>query len=120
MASTTFPVPPPAAVVLRARYASRLPAALDELRGPTDGRVDLPGHVAWSGLTSYDLERPRARMSLYRTVLAEGQREDLVDYLNRDLLLEQWPVLRKLVSRHLRQVWEDAFPALADRAIAAT
>jgi len=52
-------------------------------------------------------------MSLYRVVLAEGQRDDLVAYLNKGLLLGQWPILRTLVSRHIRNVWEGAFPELA-------
>jgi hypothetical protein len=106
---------PPAAEVLRARYAGRLPASLDDLSGPVHGQVELPLHVAWSGLRTYDLDRPRQRMSLYRTVLAEGQHDDLVAVLNRNLLLAQWPVLRTLVSRHIRHVWEDAFPMLASR-----
>ncbi|MEF2529095.1 hypothetical protein [Streptomyces sp. CS62] len=100
------------AEVLHARYASRLPASLEKLAGPRHGVVALPLHVAWSGLRAYDLDRPRLRMGLYRTVLAEGQHEDLVTLLNRDLLLEQWPVLRTLVSRHIRRVWEEAFPQL--------
>lgn len=104
---------PSAAEVLHARYVGRLPASLKKLAGPDHGVVDLPLHVAWSGLRSYDLDRPRLRMGLYRTVLAEGRREDLVTLLNRDLLLAQWPVLRTLVSRHVRQVWEEAFPELA-------
>ncbi|WP_331721163.1 hypothetical protein [Streptomyces sp. NBC_00454] len=103
---------PSAAEVFHARYAGRLPASLKELAGPRHGVVELPLHVAWSGLRSYDLDRPRLRMGLYRTVLAEGQHEDLVILLNHDLLLAQWPVLRTLVSRHLREVWEDAFPEL--------
>ncbi|MFJ6897492.1 hypothetical protein [Streptomyces hokutonensis] len=104
------PIPP--AEVLRARYRRRLPRALDELAGPRHGVVDLPLHVVWSGLSSFSLDQPKARMSLYRVVLAEGQREDLIRFLNRDLLLTQWPVLRRLVSRHLREVWEESFPEL--------
>ncbi|MFF7082392.1 transcriptional regulator [Streptomyces lavendulae] len=69
--------------------------------------------MAWSGLRTYDLDRPRQRMSLYRTVLAEGQYEDLVAFLDRDLLTAQWPALRTLVSRHVRQAWEERFPQLA-------
>lgn len=107
---------PSAAEVLHARYAARLPASLEKLAGPRHGVVELPLHVAWSGLRSYDLDRPRLRMGLYRTVLAEGQHEDLVALLNRDLLLAQWPVLRTLVSRHLREVWEDTFPELVTTA----
>ncbi|MFF3016595.1 hypothetical protein [Streptomyces sp. NPDC057939] len=112
----TSPVPPAkAGEVLRARYADRLPASLGELTGPTSGPVTLPPHIAWSGLRTYDLDRPRQRMSLYRTVLAEGLHDDLTDLLDQHLLLAQWPVLRTLISRHVRQVWEDAFPRLTPR-----
>jgi hypothetical protein len=74
--------------------------------------VELPLNVAWSGLTSFDLDHPRPRMSLYRLVLSEGQRSDLTAYLDKNLLEEQWPVLRTLISRHVRSVWESAFPEL--------
>jgi hypothetical protein len=47
-------------------------------------------------------------------VLAEGQREDVVSFLDRDLLVAQWPVLRRLVSRFVHEVWEEASPELAD------
>ncbi|QLH26702.1 hypothetical protein HYQ63_00360 [Streptomyces sp. Rer75] len=104
---------PSAAEVLRERYASRLPDSFDELAGPTQGTVQLPLHMAWSGLTGFDLDRPRSRMSMYRTVLAEGQHDDLTTLLNRDLLVAQWPVLRTLISRAIRDVWEAAVPELA-------
>ena len=112
MTSSTAPVPS-AFDVLRTRYSRRLPARLEDLTGPTHGTVDLPLHVVWSGRRSYHLEGVRSRMSLYRTVLAEGQREDLEAFLDRDLLISQWPVLRTLVSRPLRDAWEAAFPQLA-------
>ncbi|MFI5888207.1 hypothetical protein [Streptomyces sp. NPDC051554] len=108
-----IPQPIDAAVVLRERCRRRLPTNLEELAGPGDGTVDLSLHVVWSGRSSFPPEYPKARMSLYRTVLAEGQREDVLSFLDRDLLVEQWPVLRRLVSRFLREVWEDAFPELA-------
>jgi hypothetical protein len=103
----------------REKFRRRLPESLDELHGPTHGVVDLPLHMAWSGMTSYDLTKPRQRMGLYRTVLHEGLRDDLPQYLNRDLLLQLWPVLRTLVGRTVRAVWEDAFPQLASRTRAA-
>ncbi|TKS96080.1 hypothetical protein [Streptomyces lasalocidi] len=108
-----------AADVLRARYAERLPSALEDLVGPRHGQVDLPLHIAWSGLRSYDLSRPRQRMSLYRTVLAEGQRDDITSFLNSDLLRDQWPLMRTMISRHVREVWETAFPELQRQASAA-
>ncbi|WP_282797650.1 hypothetical protein [Streptomyces sp. CC224B] len=103
----------------REKFRRRLPESLDELHGPSQGAVDLPLHMAWSGMTSYDLGKPRQRMGLYRTVLHEGLRDDLPRYLNRDLLLQLWPVLRALVGRTVRTVWEDAFPHLASRTRAA-
>ncbi|MFD8337552.1 hypothetical protein ACFV42_33515 [Streptomyces solisilvae] len=118
-AMPTAEPPPSAAEVLRQRYVRRLPGALGELAGPAHGSVQLPLHVAWSGLTRFDLDRPRSRMSMYRTVLAEGQHDDLIALLNRDLLVTQWPVLRTLISRAIRDVWEEAFPELASAGPAA-
>ncbi|MFC9271317.1 hypothetical protein ACWGRF_00020 [Streptomyces zhihengii] len=103
----------------REKFRCRLPGSLDELHGPTRGVVQLPLHVAWSGMTSYDLDKPRQRMGLYRTVLHDGLRDDLPRYLDQNLLLQMWPVLRTLVGRTVRTVWEDAFPQLAARTQAA-
>lgn len=102
------------AAVLQERYRGRLPATLDDLTGPGHGTVQLPLHVAWSGQTVFNLDLPKACMHMYRIILAEGQRGDVAAYLNRDLLLGQWPVLRNLVSRTVRQVWESAFPELRE------
>ncbi|MFG3234404.1 hypothetical protein ACGFZG_21930 [Streptomyces antibioticus] len=55
-------------------------------------------------------------MSLYRVLLAEGQRADLIRFLNKDLLVDQWPILRRFISRHPRDVWEEAFIELAQAA----
>ncbi|MFI1937169.1 hypothetical protein ACH44C_08220 [Streptomyces purpureus] len=101
------------------KFRRRLPESLDELHGPTHGVVELPLHLAWSGMTSYDLSKPRQRMGLYRTVLHEGLHDDLPLYLSQDLLLQLWPVLRALVGRTVRTVWEDAFPQLASHTRAA-
>ncbi|MFC9633318.1 hypothetical protein ACFTY8_29620 [Streptomyces mirabilis] len=99
----------------REKFGRRLPGSLDELQDPAQGVVELPLHMAWSGMTSYDMAKPRRRMGLYRTVLHEGLHDDLPRYLNQDLLLQMWPVLRRLVGRTVRNVWEDAFPQLASR-----
>ena len=103
----------------REKFQRRLPESLDELHGPTQGVVELPLHLAWSGMTSYDLGKPRQRMGLYRTVLHEGLHDDLPRYLNQGLLLQLWPVLRTLVGLSVRTVWEDAFPQLTSRTQAA-
>lgn len=103
----------------RAKFARRAPAALSELAGPEHGTVSLPLHLAWSGLTTYDLDQPRLRMSYYRIVLAEGQYDDLVRFLNHGLLVSLWPTLRTLISRDAREVWERSFDELGHSARAA-
>ncbi|WP_405596926.1 transcriptional regulator [Streptomyces sp. NBC_01410] len=105
--------PPSIPDLRRAKFARRLPSELLALTGPSRGIVHLPLHLAWSGLTQFDLDQPRLRMSCYRIVLAEGMREDLVQYLNQDLLISMWPVLRTLISRDIRDVWESTFTELA-------
>ncbi|MFC5722014.1 transcriptional regulator [Streptomyces gamaensis] len=105
--------PPSLSELRRAKFARRLPDELSKLVGPAHGTVNLPLHLAWSGLTEFDLDRPRLRMSCYRIVLAEGLHDDLVELLNHDLLISMWPTLRTLISRDLRDVWEAAFAELA-------
>jgi hypothetical protein len=96
------------------RHRTRLPAALVDLSGPAHGTVQLPLHVAWSGQTAFDLDRAKPRMHMYRIVLAESQLADVTMFLNRDLLVSQWPVLRTLISKTVRGVWESAFPELLE------
>ncbi|MFG2551520.1 hypothetical protein [Streptomyces sp. NPDC048581] len=46
----------------REKFRRRMPKSLDELRGPARGVVELPPHMAWSGMTSYDMSKPHQRM----------------------------------------------------------
>ncbi|MBO0802180.1 MAG: hypothetical protein J2P25_03780 [Nocardiopsaceae bacterium] len=102
------------AAAMEAMYRRRLPRTLDDLAGPDHGTVQLPLHVAWSGMTAFDVERPGRCRNMYHIVLTDGQREDIIAYINRQLLVSQWPVIRKLVGRVIRDVWESAFPELAE------
>jgi hypothetical protein len=102
------------ATVLEQRYRGRLPHSLDDLAGPDRGSVQLPLHIAWSGLTAFDVERPPLCLSMYHIVLTEGLRDDLVAFLNPRLLVGHWPTLRKVVGRAIREAWESAFPELTE------
>jgi hypothetical protein len=53
---------------------------------------------------------------MYHIVLTEGLRDDLVVFINPRLLVGHWPALRKVVGRVIRDVWESAFPELAEGA----
>ncbi|MFJ5220351.1 hypothetical protein ACIP98_37400 [Streptomyces sp. NPDC088354] len=58
-----------------------------------------------------------SRYSSACTVLAqgEGQPRDLIAFLNRDLLIAPWPVLRTLIDRPLRDALGERLPAAAHR-----
>ena len=102
------------AAVMEERYRSRLPRSLDDLAGPERGIVQLPLHIAWSGLTAFDVERPPLCISMYHIVLTEGLRDDLISFINPRLLAGHWPTLRTVVGRVIRDVWESAYPELAE------
>ncbi|MFJ9765533.1 transcriptional regulator [Streptomyces erythrochromogenes] len=80
--------------------------------GPEHGMVDLPLHIARSALRTLHLDLPRQRMNPYRTVLAEGMRDGLRHFLNRDILRELWPVLHKIIRRAVKDLREEALPEL--------
>ncbi|MFE0103374.1 hypothetical protein [Streptomyces sp. NPDC059009] len=44
--------------------------------------------------------------------------DDLVAYLDRDILVTLWPILRQFVGRAVRSVWEGAFPELNSLGVA--
>ncbi|QOC93606.1 hypothetical protein [Micromonospora craniellae] len=93
--------------------AERVPPSLSLLTGPAEGRVALPVRLAWSGLTEFDVGDARQRLTLYRTLLDCGQREDIVRYVNATLLCADWPRIRRLTSRRLVALWERQLPELA-------
>lgn len=97
-----------------ARPGKRAIVVLDlaDLRGPTDGTVELPLHLFWSSPGHvFDLGDPDMRAWLYQTVLREAAgAADLTSYLNRDILLALWPEL--YLPKGVRQAWEDQHPVL--------
>jgi hypothetical protein len=108
-----------------ARYQSRpgrravVVASLADLRGPTEGSVELPLWLFWScpGHT-FDLGDQDMRRWLYQTVLREaGRPEDLTAYLDGDTLIALWPDL--YLPKGVRQAWEDAHPVLRAAAVTA-
>jgi hypothetical protein len=60
----------------RLRYADvrpyAVPDSLGELVGPASGVVELPVHLAWSGLRVYDLGDERQLRLLYKTAIRES------------------------------------------------
>jgi hypothetical protein len=103
-------------VVDRLRYADVrpyvVPDTLGELVGPLSGVVELPTHLAWSGLRCFDLGDGRQLGLLYETVIRESM--DIADidrYLNAAVLHQVWP--RLWLPTRVRWEWEQRFPSLA-------
>ncbi|MFI6293545.1 hypothetical protein ACIBEJ_18280 [Nonomuraea sp. NPDC050790] len=71
------------------RYADvpdRAPVSLAALRGPAEGVVPLPLHLCWSGRRQFDLAQPSQRLTMYQTVITEGERADVEHFLDPDHL----------------------------------
>jgi hypothetical protein len=109
----------------RARYQSRpgrhavVAASLADLKGPTEGTVELPLWLFWSSADrTFDLSQPFTLRSMYETVLGEASRpEDLTTYLDGDTLIALWPDL--FLPKGVRQAWEDKHPTLRAAAVTA-
>ena len=92
-----------------------VPDALDDLVGPIAGTVELPTHLAWSGLCEYDLGDEQQLRLLYETVIRESvDVADVVRYLDGAVLRRVWR--RLWLPMRARRMWEQRFTALAQAA----
>ncbi|MFI1828420.1 hypothetical protein ACH41E_18530 [Streptomyces sp. NPDC020412] len=95
-----------------------MPESLEELDGPTSGAVRLPRHIDWGPAYEYELGDAADLAVMYERVLREARsREDLQTYLDGITLWRLWAHL--VLPSPLRALWEDRFPELADRRVAA-
>src|SRR5215472_5160997 len=89
-----------------AGLARRLPASLDDLRGPERGVVVLPRHLCPPGLREFDVADDWHRRSLYGIVLTQGRRNDMARFVNARLLRADWPLLRISLDPKVRKSCE--------------
>ena len=85
----------------------------DEFAGPSEGTVELPNRLCWSGSPVFDVVDPRRRLTMYLTLIGEGQRADVARWVNREHLRDDWPKVRRLTAKDLITVWETLLPDLA-------
>ncbi|GLY03107.1 MULTISPECIES: hypothetical protein [Actinoplanes] len=84
---------------------------LGELRGPTDGLVELPLRLWWQPQRAFDLSVPTMLLWMYENVLREAIRADeLRAYLDGATLVRLWPELN--LPRGVRAAWEARHPRL--------
>jgi hypothetical protein len=85
---------------------------LDDLRGPVEGRAELPLRLFWSLPGHlFDLGDRDSRLWYYQTVLREASRaDDLTRHLDAATLIALWPDL--YLPRGVRRGWEEQHPPL--------
>ena len=93
----------------RKSHADRLPHGIDELRGPAQGVIMLPRHLALPGMREYDVTDDVTRRSMYGIVLTQGQRNDVARFLNPRLLQADWPLIKDALDPRLRGTCERRF-----------
>ena len=83
---------------------------LSETRSQVAGVVHLPLHLSWSGEGyGYDMSDRRDRARLYERVLTEGTEDDIVFYVDLDLLADVWGEM--VLPAHVREAWQDTIDA---------
>ena len=88
--------------------------SLGQLKGPTDGRIELPSRLDWGPPRAYLLRVEGDRRLLYERVLREATSPaDLKMYINGGVLRRLWHSLT--LPPRVRHDWESQFPTLQDR-----
>lgn len=90
----------------------------------------LPMHLSWPGMRECDVSDEATRRSMYGMLLAQGKRNDIVRFINAELLAADWPLIAESLEPKLRRLCERVFalgeeepsegePAAADGAVPA-
>jgi hypothetical protein len=98
--------------------AGRLPARIEDLKGPAKGVILLPRYLSWPGMRECDIGDDGTRRSIYGLLLAQGGHNDIARFVNATLLQQDWPLIRKSLDARLAR-WCERRYGLARRAVAA-
>jgi hypothetical protein len=93
----------------RKPHADRLPARIEDLRGPARGVISLPRHLALPGMRECDVTDEATRRNMYGIMLTQGQRNDVARFLNADYLRHDWPFISGALEPSLRGACERRF-----------
>ncbi|MCQ3809789.1 MAG: hypothetical protein KTV68_04460 [Acidimicrobiia bacterium] len=81
-----------------------IPSNLEDRSVPkASGRVRLPSHIAWSEPFEFDLGDRCQLLLAYAQVMTEGLEEDVLRYIDLDVLLGVWDEL--CLSPYVRDAW---------------
>ncbi len=74
----------------------------------------LPMHLSWPGMRECDVSDDRTRRSMYGMLLSQGKRNDIVRFVNAELLESDWPEIADSLEPKLRRLCEKQFAFGAD------
>lgn len=95
----------------RVRRPFRVPAQISDLHGPSTGVLaDLPVHLNWTPITTYDLSNPTYVHEIYGQLLAVATESELAEFVNPELLIASWSTM--VIPPAIRAEWERRFPEL--------
>jgi hypothetical protein len=97
--------------------AGRLPARIEDFAGPAKGVVKLPTHLSWPGMRECDVSDDGTRRSVYGLLLARGSHNDVVRFVNADLLAADWALIADSLDPKLRRWCERQFALGADQSV---
>ena len=86
------------------------------MKGPTAGVVMLPMHLSLPGLRECDVSDETTRRGMYGMLLSQGQRNDIVRFVNAALLAADWPLIADSLDPRLRRWCERQFALGGDQA----
>jgi hypothetical protein len=69
----------------------------------------LPMHLSWPGMRECDVSDDATRRSMYGMLLSQGKRNDIVRFINADLLVADWPLIADSLEPKLRRLCERVF-----------
>jgi hypothetical protein len=88
-----------------------VPKALEDLKGPASGVVEVPIHLDWGPDRRYDVADDAACVALYQLTLQNsGSLEEMGGIVNAGRLVGLWPSMR--LPDRCRELWESTFPQL--------
>lgn len=88
-----------------------IPSSLDDLHGPSSGRLSLPKSIFWApGGGEIDLSTEGGIKLAYQAVISEGKPDEQCRLLNKQVLLAVWP--RLSIPAKAARLWQTRFPEL--------
>jgi hypothetical protein len=72
-------------------------------------------HLSWPGMRECDVSDDRTRRSMYGMLLSQGKRNDIVRFVNAELLESDWAEIAESLEPKLRRLCEKQFAFGADQ-----